>query len=735
MSKTLAASRWIPGVAVKVNAIAPLSIAAGHEIKQWSRLPMNPCLTVGVTTHNERDNITVLLDRLLRLPKGRIRIILYDDGSADGTAALIAKHPLFRQENFQAHLADVNFGSPSVGRRYIAEHATTPYLTFVDGDDLIDPDALAAAAERLRPGFDIVMTPFVLRNEINFVKEFDNDRPISNSTISRLLSGIAGKIYNREAVFLHAKDDIKGRSEDVRLNMRIVLAGFDRVRIEKVKPFYFIETSRKSTYSKNILPEELSARVSNYRTLKDRYGLDDIYLRTLHRNLLEVVQRDPTLTESERKIQRRTINAAMTFQLRDVVHVMRDLSSLSTRMRATPAIIQASGQRAIRHTWMALQGSETHPAVKNAQRPSDRQASCSFLDQCHFAEAVVIIHDDSIKQFPISIQSQLSRLPLVQMRWSPLMSARAKAPSQDAPAWATMELCSASRIVCANGQDGALYKQCGINELETIKRPVQVRSSNTYDVQENKRFSYVMSSDGHPEEVNFLVELARVLKDRELAPLHIFAVNPDQAPVLEELSARLAHVGALEVAVVERGVTSRSAIYDQARIVILPPWGDNAGDSILESFSFGVPVITPGYLPGAAEIIRDREDGFILDEFSPQDVALRLELIPLADYAALSTNCFARHKEFSVEQYLTSIETIASDVARDFPGENSLPIVDSLHVWDALETHGAFPLPAIRSYARRRVFRLRGKAVRVLVLLRVAEPLRWIRKRMTSALQ
>lgn len=693
---------------------------------------MNPCLTVGVTTHNERDNITVLLDRLLRLPKGRILIILYDDRSDDGTAALIAKHPLFGQENFQAHLADVNFGSPSVGRRYIAEHATTPYLTFVDGDDLIDPDALAAAAERLRPGFDIVMTPFVLRNKINFVKEFDNDRPISNSTISRLLSGIAGKIYNREAVFLHAKDEIKGRSEDVRLNMRILLAGFDRVRIEKIKPFYFIETSRKSTYSKNILPKELSARVANYRVLKDRYGLDDIYLKTLHRNLLEVVQRDPTLTESERKMQRRTIHAAMTFQFSHVVHVMQDLSSLGTRMRATPAMIQAADHREIRHTWMALQGSETHPAVKNAQRPSDEQASCSFLDQCHFAEAVVIVHDDSIKRFPISIQSRLSRLPVVQMRWLPLISAHPKAPAHDAPAWETMESCAASRIVCANGPDVALYKQCGINESGTIKRPVQVRSSNSYDVRENKRFSYVMSSDGRPEEVNFLVELTRVMKDRELAPLHIF-VNPEQAPVLEELAARLMHVGALEAAIVEGGLASRSAIHDQARIVILPPWGDEAGDSILESFSFGVPVIAPGYVPGAAEIIRDGEDGFILDEFSPQDVAARLAHVSLENYAALSANCFARHKEFSVEQYLTSIETIASDVARDFPGENSLPIVESLHVWDALETHGAFPLPAIRSYARRRVFRLRGKAVRVLVLLRVAEPLRWIKKRMTSA--
>lgn len=694
---------------------------------------MKPCLTVGVTTHNERYNIINLLDRLLMLPKDRIRIILYDDGSTDGTATLIAEHPLSRQANFQAQLADVNFGSPSVGRRFIAEHAASPYITFVDGDDLIDPKALAAAAERLRPGFDIFMTPFVLGDRTTFVKQFDNARPISNTTISRLLSGIAGKIYNREAVFLHAKDEVKGRSEDVRLNMRILLAGYDRVRIEKTKPFYYIAASRKSTYAKNILPHELSARVANYRILKERYGLDDTYLKTLHRNLLEVIQKDPSLTEAERVMRRRTINEAMAFQLKEVIHVMESLASFSALSKATRDLIGTAVNREIRHTWIALQDDGTHPALKIIQQPSDEQASSAFLGGCHFAEAVVIIHDDSIKRFPISIKSRLLRLPLVQMRWLPLISAHRK--TQAAPDWEPIEACAASWIACTTSQDIALYKQLGIAELTGIKRPVQVRSSNTYDVRTNEHLSYVVSGDFSPEEADFLVEFAKALKEQELPPLHVFVVGDQQKPALDEFAAKLSHVGVLDSVNVKGGITDRQAIYDKAHILIAPSFGSHIGDLILDAFSFGVPVIAPSYVPGSVEIVRDGEDGFLLDEFSVQAITMLLDRLSSEDYATLSRTCFARHREFSVEQYLTSTETIASDVARRFPGENSLPIIDGLNILDALGSESASPLPVIRSYTRRKVFRLRGKAVRVLIFLRVAEPLRWIKNKMKLVLQ
>src|SRR3712207_2332506 len=123
---------------------------------------MSPILTVGVTTHNERENIKRLLDRLSRLDEKLIHVILFDDASSDGTASLIAQHPISKKRNFQAQLAEANFGSPSVGRQFIASNAKSPYVTFVDGDDLINPKALTAVARRLTPGLDMIVTPFMI---------------------------------------------------------------------------------------------------------------------------------------------------------------------------------------------------------------------------------------------------------------------------------------------------------------------------------------------------------------------------------------------------------------------------------------------------------------------------------------------------------------------------------------------------------------------------------------------
>jgi glycosyltransferase involved in cell wall biosynthesis len=687
---------------------------------------MDFCLTVGVTTHNEVENIAVLLDRLLLLPKSRIQIVLYDDGSTDGTASLIAQHPLAHQGNFQARLADVNFGSPSIGRRYIAERANSPYITFIDGDDLIDPKALAAVAEQLAPGFDIIMTPFVLGRQITFVRQFDNKQPISNATIIRLLSGIAGKIYNREAVYLHAEDPIKGRSEDVRLNMRILLAGFDRVRIEDVRPFYYIESSRKSTYAKNILSHELSARVANYQILKARYGLDDIYIKNLHKNLLEVVQRDPTLTDSDRVTRRRAIHDAMSFKLKNIIHVIEDISGVNFAAKVNRDLVAVTDDRSIRHIWIALRGNAIHSAPNTHWLSPDLSAISSVLGGCSSAETVVIVHDDSIKRFPQSIRNRLFRWPLIQMRWTPLVSRFQDAQSHND--FEAADSFNISRVVSVMKQDVILYKQNGIWEVTGIKIPIRVRDYSSYDASSNKCLSYILSDDCCAEELNFLMELAKKLRERGLSSLNILFTGGEQSLVLSKLTTLLSHVGASDVVTIQCEIADRQAFYGRASIVILPPTGETHGRLALEAFSFGVPVIAPSYAPGVAEIIRDKNDGFLLDEFSGEAIASLLERLSPKEYVPLSRSCFSRHHDFSVEQYVASIEKIASDVACEFPGENRVRFIPHLSGMEPPETRKALLAPLMKSYARRKLHKLRGKAVEVVVFLRFNKPLRWIRQ-------
>ncbi|ANY77702.1 hypothetical protein BB934_05195 [Microvirga ossetica] len=68
----------------------------------------------------------------------------------------------------------------------------------------------------------MIVTPFEIGQMRMFPEAIDPEHPISSHTITRILSGIGGKIYYRDALRLHTRDSVKGRSEDVRLNMRLL---------------------------------------------------------------------------------------------------------------------------------------------------------------------------------------------------------------------------------------------------------------------------------------------------------------------------------------------------------------------------------------------------------------------------------------------------------------------------------------------------------------------------------
>jgi hypothetical protein len=71
-------------------------------------------------------------------------------------------------------------------------------------------------------------------------------------------------------------------------------------------------------------------------------------------------------------------------------------------------------------------------------------------------------------------------------------------------------------------------------------------------------------------------------------------------------------------------------------------------------------------------VIRPGEDGFLLDEFSAEVVVGLLESLTSERLVALSQAAFARQHDYSMEQYLASLEAIAAETARTFPGQNTL---------------------------------------------------------------
>jgi glycosyltransferase involved in cell wall biosynthesis len=685
---------------------------------------MHPILTVGVTTHNERGNIERLLNQLTRLDEKGFQIILFDDGSTDGTAAFIEQHPLARTSHFEAHLAETNFGSPSAGRQFIANRARAPYVTFVDGDDLIRPKALTALAKRLTSGFDMIVTPFEIGRNRMFPESIDPERPISSHTITRILSGIGGKIYSRDALRLHLQDSVKGRSEDVRLNMRLLLGGFDRVQLVDTAPFYLIASPRKSTLSKNILLPEIAARAENYRTLKERYGIDDTYLKNLHRNLLAVVSDDSSRTDGEKLTLRQALNDIMPFKLRTMIHLVHDLSyigGISNRVRNT--VLAAQG-RAIRHICLAKR--DPARSLPDALRADEDEAGVlAFLNTCHATDTVVITPNNTMRGFSPAIRAHLDRLPILHMAAGQLSYILQDSTVLAHPSY--INSYKVSRILCLSTMDMNFHRQMGIHELTKVRLPVTTRSQNTYSLDQNRFVTYVGRIDFHAKGAERLVPIAKLMKQRGLPPLHIFTTDGPNSPDLPAFLAQLSEAGVSDWVRITYNVTDKPTLYGEASVLLLPSKKESFGNVILEAFSFGVPVIATSYAPGPAEVIRHGADGFLLDEYSAEAVVGLLESLTPDKLVGLSQAAFARHQDYSMEQYLASLEAVAAEVAQDFSGKNEVRPFPKIKAIEFLTTKPVSTSLMQHYQPREWVLALKILLAERVLPWRVVKALRWIK--------
>ncbi|WP_404994802.1 glycosyltransferase family 2 protein [Cupriavidus pauculus] len=97
-------------------------------------------ISVIVLTHNRRDTLRQTLQRLQRLPE-RPRIAVVDNGSTDGTGAMLAaEFPTVTILRSGANLG-------AAGRNLGAAWATTPYVAFCDDDCWWHPGSLQRACE------------------------------------------------------------------------------------------------------------------------------------------------------------------------------------------------------------------------------------------------------------------------------------------------------------------------------------------------------------------------------------------------------------------------------------------------------------------------------------------------------------------------------------------------------------------------------------------------------------
>lgn len=118
-------------------------------------VPGEPILSVIVPVFNVAEYLVESLDSILAQPFEGVHVIVVDDGSTDGSADLAWSYA-------QAHDHVEYFEQPnsgvSIARNNAIERVRTPYLTFVDPDDVLPADAWSTMFATLRrSGSDFVV--------------------------------------------------------------------------------------------------------------------------------------------------------------------------------------------------------------------------------------------------------------------------------------------------------------------------------------------------------------------------------------------------------------------------------------------------------------------------------------------------------------------------------------------------------------------------------------------------
>ena len=105
-----------------------------------------PLVSIVVINHNYEAFLATAIDSALAQSHGNIEVIVVDDGSADGSGAIIAGYGGRIRAVMQ-----VNGGHSSAVNAGFAQ-ASGAYVLFLDADDLLLESCMARALAAIRPG-------------------------------------------------------------------------------------------------------------------------------------------------------------------------------------------------------------------------------------------------------------------------------------------------------------------------------------------------------------------------------------------------------------------------------------------------------------------------------------------------------------------------------------------------------------------------------------------------------
>ncbi len=150
-----------------------------------------PKTCVIMPAYNAQGYIERAVRSVLNQTARELRLLVVDDGSSDGTGAILDR---LAGEDGRLTALHVPNGGPAAARNRALDclDADADFVMFLDADDELLPDALAYALEGAADGAELVLTGFTIRDEAGAARDYCEPEALYDADT---LGAALGRLY------------------------------------------------------------------------------------------------------------------------------------------------------------------------------------------------------------------------------------------------------------------------------------------------------------------------------------------------------------------------------------------------------------------------------------------------------------------------------------------------------------------------------------------------------------
>ena len=275
-------------------------------------------LSIIVPVYNLENYISRTLDSLLSIRFSHdYEIIVVNDGSTDGSEAIIAG---YQEKTDKIRLFTIENGGVSRARNVGIRQASGQYITFMDGDDTVEPDFYEkAVAELDRGGYDFVQGNYreVYEDHVKPIECVKQDTEITDGKrmielfVDRRKKQISNsactKVYRGEIVRQVPFNPERKNAEDMEYNFDVICIA-DRVKLLRDMSFNYLQRSDSIVHTLSARKALSKLDVIEHILEKNPYPeltlpIEEDHLRLLQEAFFYLCrEKDPRAKEISRKI-------------------------------------------------------------------------------------------------------------------------------------------------------------------------------------------------------------------------------------------------------------------------------------------------------------------------------------------------------------------------------------------------------------------------------------------------